>query len=91
MSETTPLLEVRNLVKHFGITRGVFGRTTGAVQAVDGISLSIARGETVGLVGSPAAASPRPVAPSCSCTGRRPAKCCSRGGISPSSATATCG
>jgi len=47
----TPLLEVRNLVKHFGVTRGLFGGQAGAVRAVDGISLSIGRGETVGLVG----------------------------------------
>jgi oligopeptide transport system ATP-binding protein len=51
VSEQTPLLDVRNLVKHFGITAGILGRSVGAVQAVDGISLTINRGETVGLVG----------------------------------------
>jgi len=49
---TAPLLEVRDLVKHFPITRGVvFKREIGAVQAVDGVSFSVAPGETLGLVG----------------------------------------
>ncbi|HMN85509.1 MAG TPA: ATP-binding cassette domain-containing protein, partial [Bauldia sp.] len=47
-----PLLDVRRLVKHFGVSGGLLGRqTTGTVQAVDGISLTIDRGETLGLVG----------------------------------------
>jgi len=46
------LLEVRNLKMHFPITRGViFQRQVGAVKAVDGISLTIKCGETLGLVG----------------------------------------
>jgi peptide/nickel transport system ATP-binding protein len=46
------LLEVRDLVKHFPITSGVIlTRSIGAVQAVDGISLDIAKGETLGIVG----------------------------------------
>jgi len=46
------LVEVRDLVKHFPITRGiVFQRQVGAVQAVDGVSLSVRRGESLGLVG----------------------------------------
>src|SRR6185295_1148627 len=46
------LLEVEDLVKHFPIKRGlVFDRHVGEVKAVDGVSLSIARGETLGLVG----------------------------------------
>ena len=45
------LLSVRDLVKHFPITRGVFGRTVGAVRAVDGISFDVKQGETLGLVG----------------------------------------
>jgi peptide/nickel transport system ATP-binding protein/oligopeptide transport system ATP-binding protein len=47
-----PLVEVRDLVKHFPITRGViFQRRVGAVQAVDGLSFEINRGETLGIVG----------------------------------------
>jgi oligopeptide transport system ATP-binding protein len=46
------LVEVQNLTKHFPVTRGiVIQRKVGAVRAVDGISFSIARGETLGLVG----------------------------------------
>ena len=46
------LLEVRGLQKHFPITRGViFKRKIGAVRAVDGIDLTIASGEIVGLAG----------------------------------------
>jgi oligopeptide/dipeptide ABC transporter ATP-binding protein len=48
----TPLLEARDLVKHFPITRGILiQRKIGAVQAVDGVSLQIKQGETLGLVG----------------------------------------
>jgi oligopeptide/dipeptide ABC transporter ATP-binding protein len=47
----TPLVRVRNLVKHFPIRQGVFSRTTGAVRAVDNVSFEIAAGETLGLVG----------------------------------------
>jgi peptide/nickel transport system ATP-binding protein len=47
-----PLVEVRDLVKHFPITSGVvFQRRVGAVEAVDGVSFQLARGETLGLVG----------------------------------------
>lgn len=50
MSE--PLLQVRELVKHFPITQGVvFQKQIGAVQAVDGVSFDLMRGETLGLVG----------------------------------------
>jgi oligopeptide transport system ATP-binding protein len=49
---TEPLVQVENLVKHFPVTRGiVIQRTVGAVRAVDGISFSVDRGETLGLVG----------------------------------------
>ncbi len=47
-----PLLDVKNLVMHFPLTQGIiFQRKVGAVQAVDGISLSVKKGETLGLVG----------------------------------------
>jgi len=45
------LLEVRDLVKHFPVRRGVLRRTVGAVRAVDGIDLDVRPGETLGLVG----------------------------------------
>ena len=46
------LVEARDLTKHFPIVRGsLFKRNVGAVRAVDGVSLSIAEGETLGLVG----------------------------------------
>jgi oligopeptide/dipeptide ABC transporter ATP-binding protein len=47
----SPLLEVRSLKKHFPIHKGVFTRVSGHVFAVDGVSLHIDRGETLGLVG----------------------------------------
>jgi oligopeptide transport system ATP-binding protein len=47
-----PLLDVRNLVMHFPLTQGIiFQKKVGAVQAVDGVSLAVNRGETLGLVG----------------------------------------
>ncbi len=47
-----PIVRVRNLVKHFPITQGIiFQRRIGAVQAVDGVSFDVERGETLGLVG----------------------------------------
>jgi oligopeptide/dipeptide ABC transporter ATP-binding protein len=47
-----PLVEVRDLVKHFPVARGVLvRRELGSVHAVDGVSLAIARGEALGLVG----------------------------------------
>jgi oligopeptide/dipeptide ABC transporter ATP-binding protein len=46
------LLQVKALVRHFPVTRGVvFRRKVGAVRAVDGIDLALARGQTLGLVG----------------------------------------
>ena len=49
MSEN--LIEVKNLVKWFPIKSSFFKRTIGNVRAVDGISFSIKRGQTMGLVG----------------------------------------
>lgn len=45
------LLEVRDLVKHFPVGGGLFGGPRGLVRAVDGVSFTIRRGETLGLVG----------------------------------------
>ncbi|MGQ9860536.1 MAG: ABC transporter ATP-binding protein [Thiobacillaceae bacterium] len=46
-----PLLEVEDLAVHFPIRRGLFKRTVGWVKAVDGVSLRLAQGETLALVG----------------------------------------
>jgi peptide/nickel transport system ATP-binding protein len=45
------VLDVRDLKKHFPIRKGLLQRTAGTVFAVDGVSFSIAQGETLGLVG----------------------------------------
>ena len=50
-SATTPLLQVTDLKVHFPLRSGVLQRVTGYVKAVDGVSLSIAAGRTLGLVG----------------------------------------
>jgi oligopeptide/dipeptide ABC transporter ATP-binding protein len=46
-----PLLEVRDVAKHFPVRRGLFGGEHGAVRAVDGLSFTIEAGRTLGLVG----------------------------------------
>ncbi|GLW59136.1 ABC transporter ATP-binding protein [Kitasatospora phosalacinea] len=47
-----PILEVRDLVKHYPLTQGVlFKKQVGAVKAVDGISFTLRKGETLGIVG----------------------------------------
>nr|WP_294526653.1 oligopeptide/dipeptide ABC transporter ATP-binding protein [uncultured Rhodopila sp.] len=51
MNADVPLLEVNGLKKHFPIHGGLFGRETARVYAVDGVSFSIQRGETLSLVG----------------------------------------
>ncbi|MDP4237555.1 MAG: ATP-binding cassette domain-containing protein, partial [Bacteroidota bacterium] len=45
------LLEVNGLKKYFPIKKGVFSKTVGNVKAVDDVSFTIKRGETLGLVG----------------------------------------
>src|SRR3982751_5317539 len=51
-AEAPPLLEVRGLRMHFPVTEGMIARRhIGDVKAVDGVDLSIRRGETLGLVG----------------------------------------
>ena len=46
-----PLLTVNNLEVHFPVKKGLFSRTVGYVYAVDGVSLTLEKGETIGLVG----------------------------------------
>jgi oligopeptide/dipeptide ABC transporter ATP-binding protein len=45
------ILEVRNLKKHFPIKTGVLQKTSGHIKAVDGITIDVRRGETLGIVG----------------------------------------
>ena len=51
MSPAGPLLEASGLVKHFPLRRGLMGRSTAVVRAVDSISFTIQAGTTLGLVG----------------------------------------
>jgi peptide/nickel transport system ATP-binding protein len=51
LTDSTPLLEVRDLKKHFPITKGLFSSIHGYVKAVDGVSFAIPRGQVLGLVG----------------------------------------
>ncbi|UFN51086.1 ABC transporter ATP-binding protein [Roseomonas sp. OT10] len=51
MNGATPVLEVADLKKHFPLRGGFLGGVTGHVYAVDGVSFSIAKGETLSLVG----------------------------------------
>ena len=46
-----PLLTVNNLEVHFPVKKGLFSLTVGYVYAVDGVSLTLKKGETIGLVG----------------------------------------
>ncbi len=46
-----PLLRVKGLTKHFPIRRGLLQRQVGAVQAVDGVTFDVAKGQTLSLVG----------------------------------------
>jgi len=47
----TPILEVENLSKHFGVRTGLFGREKRTVKAVNGLNFSVGTGETLALVG----------------------------------------
>jgi oligopeptide/dipeptide ABC transporter ATP-binding protein len=51
VGEDDALLRIEGLVKHFPIKAGVFKSTVGAVRAVDGVDLSVRKGETLGVVG----------------------------------------
>ena len=46
-----PIVDVQQLRKHFPIRRGMWGRVQGQVRAVDGVSLQVMEGETLGVVG----------------------------------------
>ncbi|WP_420783528.1 ATP-binding cassette domain-containing protein, partial [Streptomyces sp. LPB2020-019-1HS] len=47
-----PILQVRDLKKHFPLTQGIlFKKQIGAVKAVDGVSFDLYQGETLGIVG----------------------------------------
>lgn len=49
MSEA--VLEIKNLTKHFPVKKGLFRQTVGYVKAVDGVTFTINKGETLGLIG----------------------------------------
>ena len=51
MTEAVPLVSTENLAKWFPVRGGFFGREVSHVKAVDGVSLTIRRGETFGIVG----------------------------------------
>jgi len=50
-TESLPLVRASNLVKYYSIRGGVFNKEIASVKAVDGVSMTIRQGETVGLVG----------------------------------------
>lgn len=51
MAAAEELVKISGIKKHFPIRKGFFNRQVGAVRALDGIDLSIRKGETLGLVG----------------------------------------
>jgi peptide/nickel transport system ATP-binding protein len=51
MTETAPLLQVRDLKKHFPASRNFFGQPTQWVRAVENVSFDVQRGRTLGIVG----------------------------------------
>lgn len=51
MSNNKALVEIKNLKKYFPIKKGLFNKTVGNVKAVDDVSFTINKGETLGLVG----------------------------------------
>ena len=51
VEEDRPVLSVRELKKYFRLSGGPFGAALGYVQAVDGVSFSVSKRETLGVVG----------------------------------------
>ena len=51
MNAEEDFFQVKNLRVHFPVRGGVFKKAIGACKAVDGVSFSISKGQTVGLVG----------------------------------------
>ena len=51
MTGSEPLLRAEALVKHFPVDRSLLGRVRATVKAVDGVSFTVAAGETLALVG----------------------------------------
>lgn len=49
--DNTPLIRVENMKKYYPVKGGIITHTTGYVKAVDGVSFSVMRGQTLGLVG----------------------------------------
>jgi oligopeptide/dipeptide ABC transporter ATP-binding protein len=47
----SPLVDVRDLQKHYPRARGIFGQASGSVRAVNGVSFTVGRGDTLALVG----------------------------------------
>ena len=47
----TPLVQVEDLKKYYPVKGGIITHTVGQIQAVDGVSFSVKKGETLGLVG----------------------------------------
>ena len=60
-----PLIKVDNLKVHFPIKKGLFHKVIGYVYAVDDVSLSLQKGETLGIVGESGCGKPPPAWPSC--------------------------
>ncbi|WP_372011502.1 ABC transporter ATP-binding protein [Paenibacillus chitinolyticus] len=50
-ADDAPLLQVEHLKTYYPVKSGIFSRTTGFIRAVDDVSLTIRKGETLGLVG----------------------------------------
>jgi oligopeptide/dipeptide ABC transporter ATP-binding protein len=51
LTQNEPLVTLQGITKHFPVGGGLFRRRQGVIRAVDGVDLSIRRGETLGLVG----------------------------------------